>query len=476
MTYRNRRSLWALVVLGLLVGGQGSAAPATDKSDLNGDGVVDALDLEFFSNLYLEQDYQTVDWCAFYQSSIENPKYFRRVVSDKPEYYQQLFDYIVVTYDCPVTQPEAADKSDLNADGVVDLEDVKLFGTNYLGRNWELVDWCVFHGAVLAGADFEGQPTDYYLKHFTQLLDFINVYFTCGGEPPPPNGLLLENTPKYLARIATSPLATGDFYISDPMVGSVFVYDEFLTLKAEVKGLGKPLGVAIDLQGNLLVGNNGRNNVEVYDTSTGVMLTFFGQDVVSMPTAITLDSAGNIYVTDSQQHRVFIFDSTYNLVKTIGKPGVGPDTLKFPTDAEILPSTTGGTAGAMEVFVADQGNNRVQVFDLDGNWLRSLTFGGVEGQNCSWFTGVCEIPGMPPFTKVQALASDSFGRLHVLDNFAAAVHIFDPADGTYVESLGGYGSTAGLLRVPMDVVVSTSDMAIVTAGDGDRIEIYSVPQ
>ena len=228
------------------------------------------------------------------------------------------------------------------------------------------------------------------------------------------------------------------------MVGSVFVYDEFLTLKAEVKGLGKPLGVAIDLQGNLLVGNNGRNNVEVYDTSTGVMLTFFGQDVVSMPTAITLDSAGNIYVTDSQQHRVFIFDSTYN--------------------------------GAMEVFVADQGNNRVQVFDLDGNWLRSLTFGGVEGQNCSWFTGVCEIPGMPPFTKVQALASDSFGRLHVLDNFAAAVHIFDPADGTYVESRGGYGSTAGLLRVPMDVVVSTSDMAIVTAGDGDRIEIYSVPQ
>ena len=204
MTYRNRRSLWALVVLGLLVGGQGSAAPATDKSDLNGDGVVDALDLEFFSNLYLEQDYQTVDWCAFYQSSIENPKYFRRVVSDKPEYYQQLFDYIVVTYDCPVTQPEAADKSDLNADGVVDLEDVKLFGTNYLGRNWELVDWCVFHGAVLAGADFEGQPTDYYLKHFTQLLDFINVYFTCGGEPPPPNGLLLENTPKYLARIPAS--------------------------------------------------------------------------------------------------------------------------------------------------------------------------------------------------------------------------------------------------------------------------------
>ena len=92
------------------------------------------------------------------------------------------------------------------------------------------------------------------------------------------------------------------------------------------------------------------------------------------------------------------------------------------------------------------------------------------------FTGVCEVPGMPPFTKVQALASDSLGRLHVLDNFAAAAHVFTASDGAHVESYGGYGTTNGLLRVPMDVCVSATDMAIVTAGDGDRVEIFTVPQ
>ena len=27
-----------------------------------------------------------------------------------------------------------------------------------------------------------------------------------------------------------------------------------------------------------------------------------------------------------------------------------------------------------------------------GEWQRSITFGGTDGQNCNWFTGVCEIP------------------------------------------------------------------------------------
>jgi DNA-binding beta-propeller fold protein YncE len=105
-------------------------------------------------------------------------------------------------------------------------------------------------------------------------------------------------------------------------------------------------------------------------------------------------------------------------------------------DAEII--------GA-EIFVADQGNYRVQVFDLDGNWVESITFEGTDGENCNWFTGECEIP------------------------------IFDSADRTYVTNYGEYGLSAGKLRVPMDVVVSSGNMAIVTAGDGSRVEMLPVP-
>jgi hypothetical protein len=220
------------------------------------------------------------------------------------------------------------------------------------------------------------------------------------------------------------------------------------------------------MQGRILVGNDGRDNIEVYDPANGELLTVFGEGLVKMPTAITLDSAGNIYVTDSRRDRVQVFDSAYNPFRTIGKPGNGDDTLTFPMDVEII---------GEEIFVADQGGHRVQVFDINGNWQRSIIFEGTDGQNCNWFTGVCEIPGMPPFTKVQALSRDSLGRLHVLDNFAAAVMIFDPAnDDAFVNSYGGYGNSAGLLRVPMDVKVLANDMAVVTSGDSDRIEIFAI--
>jgi hypothetical protein len=67
------------------------------------------------------------------------------------------------------------DLSDLNSDGIVDLEDLTIFSTNYLERNWETVDWCLFYDNTLAGEPFDGNSTDYYLKRFKLLLTFINL-------------------------------------------------------------------------------------------------------------------------------------------------------------------------------------------------------------------------------------------------------------------------------------------------------------
>jgi hypothetical protein len=437
-----------------------------DKSDLNGDGVVNDSDVQIFADLYFEEPYETIDWCNFYESSMLNEKYFRRIVSDQIDHYTALLSYIAYAYGCEVVET-TSDKSDLNGDGVIDLADLSLFSTNYLERSWETVDWCAFHGATMAGADFEGNSTKYYLQHFTALLDFINVQFDCGGVEPPPNNFALENNPQFLGRIADATAITGNYYVSDPRVGSVFIYNELMAPTGELKGLNKPLGVAVDTLGRILVGNNGRDNIEVYDSGTGELVAVFGEGIVEMPTAITIDGGGNIYVTDSRKNRVFVFDAAFNLVRMIGKSGVGDDTLRFPMDAEIIQG---------EIFVADQKNLRVQVYDLAGDWQRSITFEGTEGQNCNWWTGVCEIPGMPAFTRVQALATDSLGRLHVLDNYAAAAVILDPADGSPINSYGGYGSGSGQLSVPMDVSVSATDMAIVTAGDGGRIEFFTVPQ
>ena len=69
---------------------------------------------------------------------------------------------------------------------------------------------------------------------------------------------------------------------------------------------------------------------------------------------------------------------------------------------------------------------------------------------------------------------DAYGRLHVLDSFEAAVTIFDPADHTFLGVYGEYGTEAGFLTVPMDLVTTEANVSMVIADTGDRIELFDI--
>jgi hypothetical protein len=368
--------------------------------------------------------------------------------------------------------PGGGDKSDLNGDGIVDILDLDLFSTNYLELSVTEVDWCAFYQATTSGEDFNGKSTKYYAKNFRMLLSFIYEDFECGvtEPPPPPPPPPTSFEPKYLVRMAQATDGSGDYYITDARTHSLFIYGADLQPKGEIKGLSRPLGVAMDSRGYLLVGNNGRDDVEVYDPANGNLMAVFGDGLVKMPTAITIGPDGSIYVTDSHSHRVWVFDADYLLVSSIGTSGQGPENLDFPVDAALMNYPGGET----ELFVADQGNARVQVYSPEGEWLRSIYFEGTEGEGCGMMG--CDIPGQPPFTRLQALEIDTQGRLHVLDGYAASVNMFDPATGEFIDFYGSYGEDAGTLRVPLDVLVNDAGQAIVNAGDGTRIEVMEVPQ
>jgi hypothetical protein len=112
------QGLAAIFLLIVLTWAPFSQANPADRSDLNNDYSVDTLDLEIFSNRYLEQDWQSVDWCRFYESSIGNERYFRKITSDKTARYNSLLEFIAYSYNCQVTI-QSSDKSDLNNDLVI---------------------------------------------------------------------------------------------------------------------------------------------------------------------------------------------------------------------------------------------------------------------------------------------------------------------------------------------------------------------
>ena len=128
-----------------------------------------------------------------------------------------------------------------------------------------------------------------------------------------------------------------------------------------------------------------------------------------------------------------------------------------------------------EVYVADQGNKRIQVFDTHGNFVRTIGPPTVLSNWCVKYGFSCPDDARGTFNKLQALDVDAAGNLHVLDVFEAAVSILDPVTGEVIASYGTWGDDFGQLRVPLDVVVTDGGEGVVTDNDSNELEVFAIP-
>ena len=83
------------------------------------------------------------------------------------------------------------------------------------------------------------------------------------------------------------------------------------------------------------------------------------------PTDVTWDTQGDIFSSDGYiNSRVAKFDKNGDWVKQWGQPGKNQG--EFNTPHSIAADAKGN------IYVADRGNRRIQVFDPDGNFLREI--------------------------------------------------------------------------------------------------------
>jgi DNA-binding beta-propeller fold protein YncE len=260
------------------------------------------------------------------------------------------------------------------------------------------------------------------------------------------------------ARLAVD--GQGSVYITDPRRGRIVVVDKYGQESSAFEGFNVPLGIAVDWEGRIYVAEQGTGSVSVYDQNWNPLFFLgLGTGEFTLPGDIAIDSdTGEIYVSDSEEHTIKVYSSaTGGFVRSFGGKGSGAGQFNFPTGVYVTPL---GVGPAVEVFVADQNNGRIQVFDRNGNFQRCFV-----AEKSSFFN--------PKGSRLQGLTGDAQGRLYVADAFQGYVRVFDPF-GRKLSTIGSFGVGAGQLRTPMDVVIDLFNRLLVTSANNARVEYYGI--
>ena len=177
-------------------------------------------------------------------------------------------------------------------------------------------------------------------------------------------------------------------------------------------------------------------------------------------TDVAFDPDGNVYFSDGYNNsRVAKYDADGNWVGSWGERGSGPGQFRLPHG--IAADDQG------RVYVADRSNNRVQVFESDGTFVREITLADLRRQapvpadyapqvasfgrlpdgsyNSLWPNSICITPGPDPVMFTQ----DMFpGRIYKMSLDGAVLGYFG-RDG---QAVGQFGWIHGLACPSADEV------------------------
>jgi len=205
-----------------------------------------------------------------------------------------------------------------------------------------------------------------------------------------------------------------------------------VTLPAGVT-MGPPASAAFDSKGHLWVLNRGPQPVMEFDAN-GKFLRAFGEGLFTRTHGLRIDRDDNIWVTDVGAHIVVKFSPQAQVLLTLGTKGQAGDwdeagqSHHFNEPNDVITGQDGNIF-VVQGHTAGKGDPRVLKFDKNGNFTKSWGGRGTE-------------PGQ--FTVAHGIAIDAKGLLWVTDRENQRMQIFDQ-DGKFVRQLKYAGLPCGLV-------------------------------
>eukprot|EP00930_Biecheleria_cincta_P043677 TRINITY_DN29974_c0_g1_i1.p1 TRINITY_DN29974_c0_g1~~TRINITY_DN29974_c0_g1_i1.p1 ORF type:complete len:567 (+),score=112.45 TRINITY_DN29974_c0_g1_i1:195-1895(+) len=222
-----------------------------------------------------------------------------------------------------------------------------------------------------------------------------------------------------------------------------------------------PSGISFDHTGKFLfVVDQSNHRVQVFDAQTQEALTAFGSkgsgsEHFDTPCGIVADRENRVLVSDLLNHRLQVLEfhpKTCELrpLRTVGFMGSGEGQFSFPKGLGL---TENGC-----ILVCDSCNHRVQVLDMldDFKFVREIgCYGNGEGQFDSPLDAAVSCTG-------EIIVSDSNNRIQIFD-----------AKGTFLRSFGVRGRKDGFFHYPVNITVNDENALFVCDQGNHRVQVFN---
>ncbi|MFY9947044.1 MAG: SMP-30/gluconolactonase/LRE family protein [Candidatus Sulfotelmatobacter sp.] len=231
----------------------------------------------------------------------------------------------------------------------------------------------------------------------------------------------------------------GNLYVADQKVGAIFIFNtetrEVQLIKNKTHGhFVRIIGLAMDDNDRLFVSDPGLSHILVFNANHEA------EDVITeglvRPGAIAIDTENRLlYVSDVDQDQVLVYDA--DTLKLKRKMGTGGQKHALTSPGDF--ARPGGLAidGDGNLYVADTLNDRIEIFDGDGKFIRTF---GKAGDG----------PGY--FARPKGVAIDSDGHIWVADGMQDRVQVFNQ-EAQLLISFGGHGLLPGMFQGIVDIMI-----------------------
>jgi len=163
-----------------------------------------------------------------------------------------------------------------------------------------------------------------------------------------------------------------------------------------------------------------------------------------LPVGLAVDKDGVLWVLDKIGYRVVKLDESGAITNSIGSKGSKKGQLSDPTDIAI--SHNG------QIYIADQGNNWIQIFNRDGGFVRAIT----KGKDSKIDTPV-------------SISISPQDRLFVLDKGRSVVMSFSDKGEPLNEFGKAHGIFSGLLK-PVGLMATQDEVFVL---DSNQVKVFS---